>query len=426
MSRASKTPGNLKEYSPWMSSFRAELLRDELEVPGQYDGRGKPMPEYHARIAGFDERVKVMASLRRPMRIVVRGHDEREYTFLVKGGEDLRQDQRICQLLQVMNGVLARDAACSQRGLQVTTYRVVPMTSRLGLIEWIESTCTLKELLLSSMSREEKVAYTSEFLVTFASEISNPGHLPNADSLSLLVSDPGAPASEYRDWLRRMSGRCDSGAYALMFKGAGRTETVTSFRKRESKVPADLLKRAFLKMSTGPEAFLALRNRFASSHALLCISHWILGIGDRHLDNLLVSLEAGGVIGIDFGHAFGSATQFLPVPELMPFRLTRQFITLMLPLKETGLVGSTMVCALRAFRSRPDLLTTAMDVFVKEPSFDWKDKWDPGGTAPSDELLLGHEKVPAFEHYITVARGSREHSIRAQEPGSGLSEEAQF
>lgn len=59
----------------------------------------------------------------------------------------------------------------------------------------------------------------------------------------------------------------------------------------------------------------------------------------------------------------------------MPFRLTRQFITLMLPLKETGLVGSTMVCALRAFRSRPDLLTTAMDVFVKEPSFDWKVRW---------------------------------------------------
>ena len=58
----------------------------------------------------------------------------------------------------------------------------------------------------------------SEFLVMFASEISDPRHPPNADSLSLLVSDPRAPASEYRDWLRRMSGRCDPGAYALMFK----------------------------------------------------------------------------------------------------------------------------------------------------------------------------------------------------------------
>ena len=35
MSRGSKAPGNLKELSPWMSSFRAEFLRDALEVPGE-------------------------------------------------------------------------------------------------------------------------------------------------------------------------------------------------------------------------------------------------------------------------------------------------------------------------------------------------------------------------------------------------------
>lgn len=62
-------------------------------------------------------------------------------------------------------------------------------------------------------------------------------------------------------------------------------------------------------MSTGPEAYLALRSQCASSHALLCISHWVLGIGDRHLNNFMVSMETGTMIGIDFGHAFGSATQ---------------------------------------------------------------------------------------------------------------------
>lgn len=44
----------------------------------------------------------------------------------------------------------------------------------------------------------------------------------------------------------------------------------------------------------------------------------------------------------------------------------------MSPMKETGVMYSVMVHALRAFRSHPDLLTTTMDVFVKEPSFDWK------------------------------------------------------
>lgn len=434
MCKDSKPPGNLKECSPWMSDFRIEFLRNELEIPGQYDGKGKPVPEYHARIAGFDERVKVMTSIRKPKRIIIRGHDEREYPFLVKGGEDLRQDQRIEQLFEVMNVLLSRDAACSQRNMQLKTYHVIPMTSRLGLIEWIENTLTLKELLLSNMSQEEKAAYTSNLK---------------------------APLFEYRDWLTKMSGKYDVGAYMLMYKGASRTETVTSFRKRESKVPPGLLKRAFLKMSMGPEAFLALRSHFASSHALMCISHWILGIGDRHLNNFMINMKTGGMIGIDFGHAFGSATQFLPVPELMPFRLTRQFINLMLPMKETGVMYSIMVHALRAFRSHPDLLTTTMDVFVKEPSFDWKNfeqkmlkkggswiqeinvtekNWYPrqkihyakrklAGANPAavtcDELLLGHEKVLAFQDYMAVARGNKDHNIRAQVPESGLSEEAQ-
>uniref|UniRef100_A0A2K6EWI3 DNA-dependent protein kinase catalytic subunit n=1 Tax=Propithecus coquereli TaxID=379532 RepID=A0A2K6EWI3_PROCO len=433
MNKDSKPPGNLRECSPWMSNFQVDFLREELEIPGQYDGRGKPLPEYHARIAGFDERVKVMASIRKPKRIVIRGHDEREHPFLVKGGEDLRQDQRLEQLFQVMNVILSRDAACSQRDMQLRTYRVVPMTSRLGLIEWIENTITLKDLLLNSMSQEEKAAY---------------------------VSHPKGPLYEYKDWLTKMSEGCGIRAYMEMYKRANRTETVTSFRKRESKVPADLLKRAFVRMSAGPEAFLALRSHFASSHALMCVSHWILGIGDRHLNNFMVSLETGGMIGIDFGHAFGSATQ-LPVPELMPFRLTRQFINLMLPMTETGLLYSVMVHALRAFRSDPDLLANTMDVFVKEPSFDWKNleqkmlkkggswireinvtekNWYPrqkicyakrklAGANPAiitcEELLLGHEKAPAFRDYIAVARGSKDHNVRAREPKSGLSEETQ-
>ena len=56
----------------------------------------------------------------------------------------------------------------------------------------------------------------------------------------------------------------------------------------------------------------------------------------------------------------------------MPFRLTRQFVSLMEPLKEAGLIQSVMVHSLRAFSSQPELLLNTMDVFVKEPSLDWK------------------------------------------------------
>jgi phosphatidylinositol kinase/protein kinase (PI-3 family) len=48
-------------------------------------------------------------------------------------------------------------------------------------------------------------------------------------------------------------------------------------------------------------------------------------------------------VAIDFGHAFGSATQFLPFPELVPFRLTRQLVQFLSPHETGGLLENTMV-----------------------------------------------------------------------------------
>ncbi|XP_053322155.1 DNA-dependent protein kinase catalytic subunit [Spea bombifrons] len=429
-SEQEKEPGNLKEYSPWMSEFKPEFLRNELEIPGQYDGKSKPMPEYHVRISGFDERVKVMQSIRRPKRIIIRGNDEREYPFLVKGGEDLRQDQRIEQLFSIMNIILSQDAACSQRHMQLKTYQVIPMTTRIGLIEWLENTCTLKEFIFNAMSEDEE-------------------------------KNCNRPQQHYNAWLDKRDKHGTPRQHIDTYIKYKRSATVTSFREREALVPGDLLRRAFVKMSATPEAFVALRSHFARSHALLCISHWILGIGDRHLSNFMINMETGGMVGIDFGHAFGTATQFLPVPELMPFRLTRQIVNLMLPMKETGLFDSVMVHALRAYRTNPDLLISTMDVFIKEPSLDWKNlemkqrkkkgkwyeevdisklNWYPlqkinfakrklSGTNPAaitcDELRLGHESSDAYKGFLDVAKGCEEHNIRAREPSDGLSEETQ-
>ncbi|XP_051784693.1 DNA-dependent protein kinase catalytic subunit [Erpetoichthys calabaricus] len=428
MKEFGKEPGNLKEYSPWMSDFRPEVLGNDLEIPGQYDGKSKPLPEYHAKIAGFDERVKVMSSIRRPKRLIIQGNDEREYPFLVKGGEDLRQDQRIEQLFGVMNIILSRDAACSQRNLQLKTYHVIPMTTRIGLIEWLENTCTLKEFLLNRMSENEA----------------------------------RKPFEMYDAWLSKVASK-EQGPrrYEVMYKKANRMETITSFHRLEHLVSGDLLRKAFIQMSMTPEAFLSLRSHFASSHALMCISHWILGIGDRHLSNFMINMETGGMVGIDFGHAFGSATQFLPVPELMPFRLTRQLLNLMLPMGVSGLLYSIMVHSLRAYRADPDLLLNTMDVFVKEPSLDWKNfelkqlkkagtwtltvdtkniNWYPlqkvnfarrklEGANPAaitgDELKLGFEKNPAFQSILAVTQGAQEFNIRAREAAHGLSVETQ-
>lgn len=116
--------GLLKEYSPWLANFHKEDFPKHIEVPGQYDGLSRPRPESHACIASFDPRILVLSSIRKPKRITVRADNSQEYKFLVKGGEDLRQDQRIEQLFGIMNQILDQDQACSQRNMRLRTYQV--------------------------------------------------------------------------------------------------------------------------------------------------------------------------------------------------------------------------------------------------------------------------------------------------------------
>ncbi len=124
---------NINDYSTWFSSrFRQQnRILDktsigELEIPGQYTSKKKPLLEHHIKIVGFDEKLLVLHSLRLPKRLTIRGHDENDYRFLVKGGEDIRQDQRIEALFSIMNDLYDNDPNCNQSNsarIAVRTYK---------------------------------------------------------------------------------------------------------------------------------------------------------------------------------------------------------------------------------------------------------------------------------------------------------------
>lgn len=82
-------------------------------------------------------------------------------------------------------------------------------------------------------------------------------------------------------------------------------------------------------------------------------------------------MDNGEAIPIDFGYAFGVSTQFQFVPELVPFRLTQQFLNLMQPLNEIGYFEKTMFYVLKALRNNNHILLAMMDVFIQEPSLNW-------------------------------------------------------
>jgi DNA-dependent protein kinase catalytic subunit len=142
---------SLGTLSKWLADFDQtkgvervgrdfELKDIEIKIPGQYNSFNRLNVITDVRLVGFDQVLVCLKSKQRPKILTMRGSDENDYKFVVKGGEDLRLDQRIEQLFEVMNNVLNRDAACSQRKLAVRTYSVVPVSKKCGLLAGVRWT----------------------------------------------------------------------------------------------------------------------------------------------------------------------------------------------------------------------------------------------------------------------------------------------
>ena len=114
----------------------------ELAVPGTYIA-GEPL----VTIAAFAPQLHVITSKQRPRKLTIHGSDGAEYMFLLKGHEDLRQDERVMQLFGLVNNMLATDRVTAERDLSIARYAVIPLSPNSGLIGWVPNTDTLHALI---------------------------------------------------------------------------------------------------------------------------------------------------------------------------------------------------------------------------------------------------------------------------------------
>ena len=67
--------------------------------------------------------------------------------FLLKGHEDLRQDERVMQLFGLVNTLLANTPETARKHLSIEQYAISPLSPNSGLIGWMPHCDTLHTLI---------------------------------------------------------------------------------------------------------------------------------------------------------------------------------------------------------------------------------------------------------------------------------------
>ena len=351
----------LSDFSLWFASYANFTgVSTALEIPGQYDDvNAPPDMERHVTIMGFAPEVQVFESKQRPKKITMRGSDGRDYQFIVKGGEDLRQDERIQRLFRAMNGLLASNTESRGRGLEVRTFHVSPLSNRTGLIEFLRKTSPLLRLLNKPVEEANVTAFVEH--QRWIKE--------RATGLGKRKRESAhAEATTHSDYLSAIGKASKDDSLAILE------------RLKSATTSPDALRKILFTAAGSAEAFVMMRQSFATSLASSSICGYVAGVGDRHLDNILLDISTGELVHIDFGYAFGTATHALPIPELVPFRATSALLDVLSPMNARTWLETDMCRTMKALQDGSTLLKGVMDIFLRDPLIDWERESVSAGT----------------------------------------------
>ncbi|RKP06910.1 kinase-like domain-containing protein, partial [Thamnocephalis sphaerospora] len=294
----------------------------EIAVPGTYKS-----DEPVVTISSFAPTLTVITSKQRPRKLSLKGSDGKDYQYLLKGHEDLRQDERVMQLFGLVNTLLQVDPETFKRHLSIRRYAVIPLSPNSGLIGWVPHTDTLHTL-IRDYRESKKILLNIEHRLMLQMA-------PDYDNLTLLQ-------------------KVEVFEYAL-----------------ENTTGQDLYRVLWLK-SRNSESWLERRTNYTRSLAVMSMVGYILGLGDRHPSNLMLERYTGKVVHIDFGDCFEVAMHREKFPERIPFRLTRMLVNAMEVSGIEGNFRTTCENVMRVLRENKESLMAVLEAFVYDPLINWR------------------------------------------------------
>ncbi|XP_023014307.2 serine/threonine-protein kinase tefu [Leptinotarsa decemlineata] len=278
-------------------------------------------------ISSFGSEYRRVGGIHHPKRITCRGTDGKLRSQLVKGCDDLRQDAVMQQVFNIMNNLLSTNK--QTRNLLIRTYKIVPLSMRSGILEWVDDTMQIGSYLVG----EEKQLG--------AHQIYRPSDKSPAVCRSLFKGCAGKSVEiklkTYKDICR-------------------------SFKP--------VFHKFFESFFPQPTIWYERRRAYIHSVATTSMCGYILGIGDRHVSNILIDKITAEVVHIDFGIAFEQG-KVLPTPEAVPFRLTRDMVDGMGVCGVEGIFKRSCENTMEVLRQNAQTIITILEVLLYDPLYVW-------------------------------------------------------
>ncbi|XP_065687565.2 serine-protein kinase ATM [Patagioenas fasciata] len=278
-------------------------------------------------IMSFKPEFRLAGGMNLPKIIDCVGSDGKERRQLVKGRDDLRQDAVMQQVFQMCNTLLQQNTETRKRKLTIRRYKVVPLSQRSGVLEWCSGTTPIGEFLVNMEEGAHKRYRPKDY---------------SSYQCQKIMMDAQRKHSEEK--------------YNIFMEVCENFQPVFRYFCMEK----------FL----DPAVWFEKRLAYTRSVATSSIVGYILGLGDRHVQNILIDEQTAELVHIDLGVAFEQG-KILPTPETVPFRLTRDIVDGM---GITGVEGVFRRCCektMAVMRNSQEALLTIVEVLLYDPLFDW-------------------------------------------------------
>ncbi|XP_028978964.2 serine/threonine-protein kinase SMG1 isoform X1 [Esox lucius] len=333
----------LDEISPRLAAMTAT----EMALPGEVSATDA------LTIQSVGNTISILPTKTKPKKLHFLGSDGRNYPYLFKGLEDLHLDERIMQFLSIVNTMFTKVNQQEYPHFHARHYSVTPLGTRSGLIQWVDGATPLfglykrwqqREAVLQAQKAQDSFQPQPLPLVPRPSELyySKIGPALKAVGLSLEVSRRDWPLSVMRDVLKELM----------------------------EATPPNLLAKELWCSCTTPSEWWRVTQSYARSTAVMSMVGYIIGLGDRHLDNVLIDMTTGEVVHIDYNVCFEKGKS-LRVPEKVPFRMTHNIEAALGVTGVEGVFRLSCEQVVQMMRRGRETLLTLLEAFVYDPLVDW-------------------------------------------------------